>query len=302
MGIILSDLHLLALEQKEHPIKGDVLTLGQQAVFASLEEVKEIFVSHGLSIKSLKENFDTKSKLPGYVGTPRGNFTNAQTVFALLGAGRVFASDVSDYEKSDYIIDLNNKVNQEFYEKFDVILDSGTLEHVFDTPTALENVVRMLKKGGRAIFILPSSGAIDHGFYSFSPTFFFDFFKANGFSDFSCYLMEENGFNIYQKSKVYKYKYNNPGDCPLPLKKNVQIFFSAQKNEDCREIKKPIQGMYLVNNWGKERKGEATFEPSNFEKLKRKVEFVTRKFRPEIVDALWKTKKRMKNLTYLGKF
>ena len=202
MGILVSHLHLLAMEQDKHPIKGDVLTLGQQAVYETLEEVKNIFISHGLKLKSLKEGFDTKNKIPFWVGTPREKFTNAHAILTLLGAERVFVTDISDYENPDYLIDLNYDISEKYYERFDVILDVGTLEHIFDIPVALSNLIKMLKKGGRIILILPSSGGIDHGFYSFSPTLFFDFFTANGFSNFGCHLIEGSNFNYMKKSKI----------------------------------------------------------------------------------------------------
>ena len=35
---------------------------------------------------------------------------------------------------------------------------------------------------------------------------------------------------------------------------------------------------------------------------KRKWEFSTRRFRPEFIDKIWKSKRRKKSLTYLGRF
>lgn len=311
MGILLSHLHLLAIEQVKHPIKGDVLTLGQQAVWGTLEDVKNIFISHGLKPKPLKEGFDTKNKIPCLTGTPRGEFTNADAVLALLGAERVFAADISDYENPDYLIDLNYDINEEYYERFDVILDSGTLEHVFDVPTALSNLVKMVKKGGRIILILPSSNAINHGFYSFSPTLFFDFFAANGFSNFNCYLIEKSRFNSYKKSKIYRYNYFPGPSCPLFSKNSVEVCFCATKNNDInfKKINKPIQGMYLASDWFKKKREEPASKKSEiFEIIKnliQKIEFSTRKFRPDFVDVLYKLYKsgeRKKNLTYLGRF
>jgi hypothetical protein len=37
----------------------------------------------------------------------------------------------------------------------------------------------MLKVGGRLIHALPSSNHVDHGFYMFSPTLFWDYYSAN---------------------------------------------------------------------------------------------------------------------------
>jgi len=42
--------------------------------------------------------------------------------------------DYSDYEGAEIILDPNNIVLQEYHEKFDVVFDGGTCEHVFNVP------------------------------------------------------------------------------------------------------------------------------------------------------------------------
>ena len=146
MGIRSSHLHLLAMERAKHPIRGDVLTLGQQAVYGTLGAVKNIFISHGIMPRPLKENFDTKNKIPSWFGTPADKFTNVQSALALLGAEKVSVADISRYENPDYIIDLNYDVAEEYHNRFDVILDIGTFEHIFDVPIALSNFIKMLER------------------------------------------------------------------------------------------------------------------------------------------------------------
>ena len=46
-------------------------------------------------------------------------------------------------------------------------------------PKVLENYNKMLKPNGRIIHVLPSNNYIDHGFYMFSPTLFWDYYSAN---------------------------------------------------------------------------------------------------------------------------
>ena len=89
MGLLSSHLHILAMEQEKYPIRGDVLTLGQQALYDTLEDVKNIFTSHNITLKPLKDEFDIKSKIPSCVGTPREKSTNAGAALTLLGAERV---------------------------------------------------------------------------------------------------------------------------------------------------------------------------------------------------------------------
>lgn len=155
--------------------------MGQQAIYATRRDVEHIFGLHAVTPKVLKDGFDTKNKIPAWQEMPHNKFTNASVVLTLLGADRVFAADASDYENPDFIIDLNDEISKNYYEKFDVIIDMGTMEHVFDIPTALGNIVKMLKKSGDVILASPSSNSIDHGFYSFSPTLFFDFFSLTDF-------------------------------------------------------------------------------------------------------------------------
>lgn len=90
--------------------------------------------------------------------------------------------------------------------KFDCILDSGTIEHIFNLKTVMENINKMLKPRGTVIFITPTSNAMDHGFYSIQPTFFFEYFSQNNFTDMHAYILEIYQ-NYYHKCKLYKYNF-----------------------------------------------------------------------------------------------
>ena len=55
-----------------------------------------------------------------------------------------------------------------------MVIDHGTLEHMFHLPNALNNICGLLKLNGRAMFISPSGNYFDHGFYMLQPTLFLD--------------------------------------------------------------------------------------------------------------------------------
>lgn len=99
----------------------------------------------------------------------------------MLGFTEVHAIDASDYEDADIIFNLNNDCDDRWHNKFDLILDGGTLEHVFDIASAMKKLYRMLKPGGIIIHGSPLAGYVDHGFYSISPTFYLDFYDANDY-------------------------------------------------------------------------------------------------------------------------
>ena len=76
--------------------------------------------------------------------------------------------------------DLNEReIPAGCHRAFDLVFDGGTLEHVFDIPAALSVVAGMTAVGGRVVHLSPLSNCVDHGFYSFSPTFFADFYSTN---------------------------------------------------------------------------------------------------------------------------
>jgi SAM-dependent methyltransferase len=304
MGILPKHIHLLSMEQSKHPIKGNTLTLGQQAVYATLDEAKSLIKSHDIIPANIPVDFDTKNKIPSWNETYMKRFTNAQTLLTLLGAEKVSVADCSTYEDPDYIMDLNSNIDAQFEENFDVILDVGTLEHVFDIPTALSNLKKMLKRGGQLILILPSSGAIDHGFYSFSPTLLFDFFKNNGFDNFSCYLLEGSQLSIMKKGNVYRYNYIDR-EFPLIRKRGVEVAFFATKNigsEGSGQTIKPIQSLYARDIWNSRNTGNTAPKKNTvFRKIGSLATFFMKRYRPEFYN-IYKHNKKRKNLSFVGKF
>jgi hypothetical protein len=92
--------------------------------------------------------------------------------------------DISDYEGANVIHDLNEPVPGELHERYDVVFDGGSLEHVFDVPTALGNYMKMVRPGGHLIIETMANNHCGHGFYQFSPELFF---RA---------LSEENGYQV----------------------------------------------------------------------------------------------------------
>ncbi len=92
----------------------------------------------------------------------------------LVGAKCIHSIDVSDYQESQIVCDLNQPISSSLANSYDVIIDAGTLEHLSNFSCALENFFTILVKGGIYYFGLPCNNWIDHGFFQFSPTFFID--------------------------------------------------------------------------------------------------------------------------------
>lgn len=97
--------------------------------------------------------------------------------------GDAVVSDAIAWGGEDLILDLNEKVSplrRWRLGRFDLIVDPGTLEHCFDIARAFDNVDRLLAPSG---FVYHQSAIAfpNHGFWSLSPTAFFDFYQSRGY-------------------------------------------------------------------------------------------------------------------------
>ena len=94
-------------------------------------------------------------------------------------ASNVDILDVNDYEDANIIHNLNEKIPKNLEEKYDTIIDGGSLEHIFDIKTAMINLRKMCKKEGVIIHISPANNFCGHGFYQFSPNLFHTFYNED---------------------------------------------------------------------------------------------------------------------------
>ncbi len=76
------------------------------------------------------------------------------------------------------IHDLNKPVPEELKGKYDLLFDSGSLEHIFNVPTVLQNYVHLIRKDGILVLDLPVDGCSGHGFFQFSPELVYRYFTA----------------------------------------------------------------------------------------------------------------------------
>jgi hypothetical protein len=75
------------------------------------------------------------------------------------------AMDHSAYEGAAILHDLNQPLPEALHEQFDVVIDSGTIEHVFNLPVAIATCMQLVKRGG-TLFL--SSRTISAGTASIS--------------------------------------------------------------------------------------------------------------------------------------
>jgi len=123
-------------------------------------------------------------------GIKSGDF--AEPFFRFLGAKNVESVDYSDYQNASIIHDMNLPIAESLKDKFSVVIDSGTLEHVFNYPLAIRNCMEMVKTGGHLILMTPANNFFGHGFYQFSPELFFSLLdEQNGFAETQIFILDD---------------------------------------------------------------------------------------------------------------
>ncbi len=133
-----------------------------------------------------RENFEKLREIHGRGSDVSKVPTLRSLVSLMFGDDVVFdVIDFQTYEGSEMIVDLNLPVADEHHDRYDLVIDNGTTEHVFDYAQALRNCARMCRRRGYVFHAVPMNWP-NHGFYNLSPTLFHDFYEDNGFKTVSC--------------------------------------------------------------------------------------------------------------------
>ena len=170
MGLIYQDVVNL-LQVREGLRGGRAVTLGRLDVYIHPGELARLR-------RRVEPNPQAVDWIDRYVWgmSAEGVFT------AVLGFDRLDSLDVSDYEGATIIHDLGEPLPDPHAGQYDLVVDGGTLEHVFNLPQAILNVMALARPGGLVYWHGPSNNLCGHGFYQFSPELMYRVFSApNGF-------------------------------------------------------------------------------------------------------------------------
>jgi hypothetical protein len=210
------------------------LTLGRQALIIDLAYLRAAFAENGIQ----STDADLAPLLQGGYAEP---------FLSRLGADRVDSLDASDFEQSTIVHDLNEPLPSTLRSAFSVVLDGGTLEHVFDYPSALRNTLGGVRPGGHAILITPSAGYMGHGFYQFSPELFYRVLAPENGFQVECMLLKAQHWNSRWRRvpdpAVVKARVEWRGDWPALL------YVLARRVEDRAILARPPMQSDYVARW-----------------------------------------------------
>jgi SAM-dependent methyltransferase len=185
MGFDIATIEILLTAREAGASFDRVLTVGRQSLRTSSAQIRAVLSRHGIPLNA-KQAKEVLTEQKAY----------CEPLLKLLGARRIDSIDASDYEGASILHDMNQPLPDAYRDQFSVVVDGGSLEHVFNFPTALKNCMEAVAPGGHFIAITPSNNLMGHGFYQFSPELFFRV------------LNPTNGFQIV-KVLIYEYPWKS---------------------------------------------------------------------------------------------
>jgi SAM-dependent methyltransferase len=169
-----------------------------------------------------------------------------EPLLRFLGAQEIVSVDASPYQGASVLHDMNLPIPDDLKGRFDVVLEGGTLEHIFNFPVAMRNCMEMLAPGGFYLGISPANNFCGHGFYQFSPDLFFRIFsQENGFRIERVILCEVSEdaewFEVLDPLKVSQFVETLGGVKP------TYLLIHAKKLEDVPLFRRyPEQSVYTM--------------------------------------------------------
>lgn len=119
----------------------------------------------------------------------------AAALYTLFGYERYRSVDLMD-PRADWKLDLNYPMR--LRERFELVTNFGTAEHVFNIAAVFRSMHDALKPGGIGLHILPAFGEVDHGFFNVHPTLYFDIARANNYIVEDICYMDSIDVRCYQ--------------------------------------------------------------------------------------------------------
>jgi len=169
-----------------------------------------------------------------------------------LGARVLNTLDASSYEGANVVHDMNMPIPAAWCGQYDAVVESGSLEHIFNVPVALANLMKLVRTGGTLFIGTPANNLCGHGFYQFSPELFYRVLCAeNGFEIGRMVMYEASSPSIELSRNRAAYTVADPAEARervlLMSRGPVSLLVEARKIRDEEPFRKfPVQSDYAT--------------------------------------------------------
>jgi len=254
MGIIPATLRMLVREVRQRKVEGAALTLGTQDVWANEDDVSRTLKSEGVVPRPFTARPTTSALFARLAKEDArlARYIHARSLFEMLGFPDYVDLDNSDRDSTTLLHDLNAPLPSSLLERFDLVADFGTGEHIFRFDNVLASVAAAAKAGGVIVHSLPLPCLhwAQHGYYCFNPDVLWDFYTKNGFTEIVCKILYYDrpwGRSVdhrrifFTSAKTFNYRPGLRLEHAVPPRAISIIWFSARKPAAMRDVAIPIQ-------------------------------------------------------------
>ena len=163
-------------QQSEAPI--ECLELGYPDLLVSANEIDFLFGGGTAQDLTIRRDSKKIAQWHGYSGVEEIFDTHSLWKKLRINPTTI---DIQKARGCEQLVDLNYPIPAHLKCRFDLVIDTGTLEHCFNVGQAMINLFESLKVGGVAIHAFPLN-RYNHGFWSANPTLYHDFCADNDLS------------------------------------------------------------------------------------------------------------------------
>ena len=238
---------ILLREHNYRAFSGNLLSIARQTVYLDQaaavalvnRECGQLRTGHYLEIDT-----STNNSLGHSYITDRAFYT-------LFSDIHYTSIDISAYEGAGIVWDLCQPIPSELEGGFDLIYNGGCLDNIFDPATAIKNMSRMLRPGGRIIH-LERASRVHHAYVAYSMAWFHDYYAINDFADCKVYLTlwdraRESPWDVYCYNPLVvqdgRFEFYGQDRLYDPHRQS-HVIVVAEKGADLTWHRSPVQFQY----------------------------------------------------------
>lgn len=182
--------------------------------------------------------------------SPPAELQSTKDWYMSMGFSRYLAIDVNT-ERDAIAMDLNVDIGKHygFTEKFDLVTDNGTGEHVFNQYMLFKNAHDLCAVGGFMIHVLPFYRWVDHGFYNYHPNLFPCLANQNSYELRELWIATSDAEHLHKLNvKNLKRQKGYRQDFDLDSWERDPMVVAVMRKCHDRDFEIPIQFLYGGDN------------------------------------------------------
>jgi hypothetical protein len=217
------------------PHHGKMLEFGESESQIRASDIIPMMVPEGPILSELLAEARAMESKPDH------QFAAGRLIYRILFAPSTYQS-IDLLPAADHRIKQDLNLPFDLGTRYDICINNGTTEHVFNQANCYKAIHDHTKAGGLMIHWTPCLGWINHGLYNVQPGFFHDLAAANGYEILSA--------SLGTSKKLYNLTPQSIGEDVLeanPDLRNALACVILRKTSD-NAFKFPQQGFYAHLN------------------------------------------------------